>query len=173
MSLILVLGGTRSGKSVFAEILATDAGAEGVLYVATAMNTGNDAELDRRVREHRERRPAEWGTFELGGGELGSVLEEGNGWDVVLFDSLTMWAAARMSGAEQDRAVNEFEDFVREVESGSGTFLVVSDEVGLGVVPESAEGREFRDLLGLLNQRAASSASEVYLCVAGIPMKLK
>lgn len=173
MSLILVLGGTRSGKSVFAEILATDAGSGGVLYVATAMNTGNDAELDRRVREHRERRPAEWGTFELGGGELGSVLEEGNGWDVVLFDSLTMWAAARMSGAEQDRAVNEFEDFIREVESGSGTFLVVSDEVGLGVVPESAEGREFRDLLGLLNQRAASSASDVYLCVAGIPMRIK
>ncbi len=173
MSLIFVLGGTRSGKSIFAENLAAEAASEKVLYVATAMNAGNDAELDRRVREHRERRSAEWGTLELGCGELGSVLEEGNNWDVVLLDSLTMWAAARMSWEEQDRTVDKLEDFVSKAASGCGGFILVSDEVGLGVVPESAEGREFRDLLGLLNQRAASVASEVYLCVAGIPMRLK
>lgn len=173
MSLVLVLGGTRSGKSIFAEALATEATSERVLYVATAMNAGNDAELDRRVRDHRERRPAEWGTLELGGGELGPILEEADSWDVILFDSLTMWAAARMSGEERDPIVGEFEDFASRVESGPGNFILVSDEVGLGVVPESAEGREFRDLLGFLNQRAASVASEVYLCVAGIPMRLK
>lgn len=173
MSLVLVLGGTRSGKSLFAERLALEAGGR-VLYVATAMSVEGDSELARRVREHRERRPAGWGILELGGGDLGVVMEAADSWDSVLFDSLTLWAAARMSGSEDaDRTLARFEGFVAEARGRSTVVILVSDEVGLGVVPESAEGRRFRDLLGLLNQQAAAAAAEVHLCVAGLPMRLK
>ena len=172
MSLVVVLGGTRSGKSAFAEKLASGVSGR-VLYVATAVSVGDDPELARRVREHRERRPAGWGTLELGGGDPGLVLEEAASWDAVLFDSLTLWAAARMFEDEPDGdTIAVFEGFLAEAVDSSTSVILVSDEVGLGVVPESAEGRRFRDLLGLLNQRAAA-ASEVHLCVAGLPFKLK
>lgn len=174
MSLVVVLGGTRSGKSAFAEKLAARAGNERVLYVATAMGVGEDPELALRVREHRERRPAGWGTLELGGGDPGRVLVEAAPWEAVLFDSLTLWAAARMFENESDGdIIVVFEGFLAEAVVSSTPVILVSDEVGLGVVPESAEGRRFRDLLGSLNQRAAAAASEVHLCVAGLPIKLK
>ena len=172
MSLALVLGGTRSGKSAYAERLAADAGGDRVLYVATALGVEGDVELGRRVSEHRERRPAGWGTLELGGGDLGTVLEAAARWDAVLFDSLTLWASARMFAGDGG-TLADFEEFLARAEGLAAAVVLVSDEVGLGVVPESAEGRRFRDLLGLVNQRAAAAASEVHLCVAGLPIRLK
>ena len=167
-----MLGGARSGKIRFAEEYAFRTGGEAVLYVATALVTAEDLELLRRVQAHRARRPPNWGLLELSGGGLGPVLRAADGRRAVLFDSLTLWISARMLGGEGET----LEEFVGFLE-GAGTLLadliLVSDEVGLGVVPESAHAREFRDLLGLVNQRAAEAAEEVHLCVAGIPWRIK
>ncbi len=152
--------------------MASDLGGDRVLYVATADVSG-DEDLARRVREHRERRPATWGTVEAGV-DLLEVLEEARGWGAVLVDSLTLWISSRMfAGEKETETLRKFDGFL-EAAGGLGTPLVlVSDEVGLGVVPESAAGRRFRDLLGRVNQRAASVAEEVHLCVAGFGVRIK
>ncbi len=148
-------------------------GGESVLYVATALARPGDPELLRRVEAHRARRHPRWGLLELAGGCLDPVLEASGGWDTILFDSLTLWVSARMYGGEEDGTLDEFERFVGLAGALSEPVVLVSDEVGLGVVPESAEGRRFRDLLGLVNQRAAAAAEEVYLCVVGIAHRIK
>ena len=134
--------------------------------MATAI-VGEDEDLRRRVRLHRDRRPAGWGTLEVG--NLDEVLKAAEQWNAVLIDSLTLWVSAR----EQDRALPEFAAFLASAEDLAVPFVLVSDEVGLGVVPESAAGRSFRDQLGLVNQRAAAAAEEVHLCVAGVGVRVK
>ena len=134
--------------------------------MATAL-VGEDEDLQRRVRLHRERRPPRWGTLEIG--DLDAILEAAVGWDAVLLDSLTLWVAAR----EGERALAEFDRFLAGAVDLAVPLLLVSDEVGLGVVPESEAGRRFRDVLGLVNQRAADAAEEVHLCVSGIGLRIK
>jgi adenosylcobinamide kinase / adenosylcobinamide-phosphate guanylyltransferase len=134
--------------------------------VATAL-VGEDEDLQRRVRLHRERRPPGWGTLEIG--DLDAVLDAAEGWDAVLFDSLTLWVSAR----EGEHALAEFDLFLAGAGGLAVPVLLVSDEVGLGVVPESEAGRRFRDVLGLVNQRAAGAAEEVHLCVCGIGLRIK
>ena len=139
-----------------------------MLYVATAA-LGDDEDLERRVRLHRERRPAGWGTLEIGA--LDQVLEAAKEWDAVLLDSLTLWVSARPEGEEE--ALRELDRFLEGAGALASPLVLVSDEVGLGVVPESGAGRRFRDTLGLVNQRAAAAAAEVHLCVAGIGLRIK
>ena len=146
-------------------------GGESVLYVATAL-ASRDPELEERVRRHRERRPGGWGILELGGGDLGAVLEAAQQWEAVLLDSLTLWVSARMPGGEEE-TLQELDLFLEGATALGASLILVSDEVGLGVVPESDAGRSFRDLLGLANQRAAAAAEEVHLCVAGIGLRVK
>ena len=133
--------------------------------MATAL-VAQDEDLRRRVRLHRERRPSGWGTLEIGG--LDEVLNAAERWDAVLFDSLTLWVSAR-----EERALTEFDEFLARAEELAVPLLLVSDEVGLGVVPESEAGRRFRDALGLVNQRAAAAAEEVHLCVAGVGIRIR
>jgi adenosylcobinamide kinase/adenosylcobinamide-phosphate guanylyltransferase len=161
----LILGGARSGKSALAERLASSLGGERVLYVATAIK-GGDEDLLRRIRLHRERRSCGWGTLEIG--DLDEVLQAAERWDAVLLDSLTLWVSAR-----EEPALPELERFLARARDLSVPFFLVSDEVGLGVVPESEAGRRFRDVLGLANQRAAEAAEEVHLCVAGVSVRIK
>ncbi len=123
------------------------------------------------MRLHRERRPAKWGTLELGGGDLGAVLEAAQEWRAVLLDSLTLWVSDRMEN--EIEMLEDMDRFLEEARTLSTPLVLVSDEVGLGVVPESGAGRRFRDALGVVNQRAAAVAGEVYLCVAGIGMRVK
>jgi adenosylcobinamide kinase / adenosylcobinamide-phosphate guanylyltransferase len=135
---------------------------------------GLDPQLERRVRLHRERRPAEWGTLELGDGDLGTVLEDTERWGAVLLDSLTLWVSARMlEGEKEDATLQGFDRFLDGAIALPTPFVLVSDEVGLGVVPGSDAGRDFRDTIGLVNQRAAAAAEEVRLCVAGIGVRIK
>ena len=141
-----------------------------VLYVATALPS-DDPQLRRRVRLHRERRPAAWGTVEAG--DLARLPEEAGRWDAVLLDSLTLWVSARLDDAGEGETLAAFGVFLDRISTLPTPFVLVSDEVGLGVVPESAEGRAFRDALGLVNQRAAAAAGEVHLCVAGIGFRVK
>lgn len=143
-----------------------------MLYVATAL-TGEDRDLERRVRAHRERRPAGWVTLELGGRDLVEMLEPGAHRNAVLLDSLTLWVSARVSdGADEREILDALDSFLKRSETFQVPIVVVSDEVGLGVVPEGEPGRRFRDVLGLVNQRVAAAAGEVHLCVAGIPVRV-
>jgi adenosylcobinamide kinase/adenosylcobinamide-phosphate guanylyltransferase len=130
---------------------------------------GEDADLGRRVGLHRERRPSGWGTLEIG--DLDEVLDAALSWDAVLLDSLTLWVSARCG--DEEETLREFDSFLEGAEALAAPVVLVSDEVGLGVVPESGEGRRFRDALGLVNQRAAAAAEEVHLCVAGVGLRIK
>jgi adenosylcobinamide kinase/adenosylcobinamide-phosphate guanylyltransferase len=142
-----------------------------VLYVATAL-AEEDRDLEQRVQIHRERRPAGWGTLELGGGDLSAAMEAAERWRAVLLDSLTLWVSARLP-EDGEGTLEAFDHFLENAMTLATPFILVSDEVGLGVVPESGAGRRFRDTLGLINQRAAAAAEEVYLCVAGIGTRIK
>jgi adenosylcobinamide kinase / adenosylcobinamide-phosphate guanylyltransferase len=133
--------------------------------VATALVEG-DEDLQRRVMLHRDRRPRGWGTLEIG--DLDEVLNTAERWDAVLLDSLTLWVSAK-----EEPALAEFDRFLARAGDLNVPFFLVSDEVGFGVVPESEAGRRFRDVLGLVNQRAAEAAEEVHLCVAGVAIRIK
>lgn len=157
----LVLGGARSGKSAVAERLASATG-NSVTYVATA-DVGNDLDLVDRIAAHRSRRPTHWVTIECGQNLIGVLTEIT---DVALVDSLGTWLARLPHMAADHRA------FCDVLSGRSGDTIIVSDEVGLGVHPSSAEGRDFRDALGELNQAVALVADEVLFVVAGRVLKL-
>ena len=168
-----MLGGSRSGKSGFAEALLADAAV--VEYVATAAHDPDDAEWAERIRRHRERRPVSWRTVET---EDVAALLSADG-PAVLVDSITTWLARAMDacGSWGDQPTGDLDarlDGVCAAWARSARRVVlVSDEVGLGVVPETRSGRRFRDALGSLNQRLAATADEVVLGVAGLPLRLR
>lgn len=170
-----MLGGARSGKSAFAEELA---GARNrVTYVATAPRRPDDREWQRRVAEHRRRRPARWHTLETT--DLGAVLRGEPG--PLLIDCATLWLTAAMDGcgiwAETAGADVALADRVDELEDAwhatAARAVLVSNEAGCGVVPSTPAGRRFRDELGQLNRRLAARADEVWLVTAGIPQRLR
>jgi adenosylcobinamide kinase/adenosylcobinamide-phosphate guanylyltransferase len=161
VSRTLVLGGSRSGKSAFAESLLADAPA--VEYVATGVPVPGDAEWTARIAAHRARRPPRWSTLETS--DLAGVLRRDG--RPVLIDSITLWLAA---GPDDPARID---DLCAAWRASARRVVAVSDEVGSGVVPASDAGRRFRDALGLLNQRLAAAADDVHLVVAGLPMRLK
>jgi len=173
----LVLGGSRSGKSRYAERLA--ASAASVTYVATATGDPGDHEWVARIEGHRRRRPAAWETVETR--DLAKLFARDDG--VLLVDSITTWLAGVMDEygcwteppePDSDRRLTEaLDSLVRAWTATRSSVIAVSDEVGGGIVPPSRAGRRFRDLLGELNQRLAAAAEEVWLVTAGIPQRLR
>ena len=173
----LVLGGSRSGKSRYAERLA--ASAASVTYVATATGDPGDHEWVARIEGHRRRRPAAWETDETR--DLAKLFARDDG--VLLVDSITTWLAGVMDEygcwaeppePDSDRRLTEaLDSLVRAWTATRSSIIAVSDEVGGGVVPPTRAGRRFRDLLGELNQRLAAAADEVWLVTAGIPQRLR
>lgn len=157
----LVLGGARSGKSALAERMVAGMPAP-ITYVAT-MRAGDDEDLDARIRQHAERRPAEWLTLEPGL-DLPRAVRGVAG--TVLLDSLGPWVAAH-EGADVDGAA-----LCEALRARPGDTVVVSEEVGLGVHPSSEAGRHFRDALGRLNQEVAAVSDEVWLAVAGRALRV-
>jgi adenosylcobinamide kinase/adenosylcobinamide-phosphate guanylyltransferase len=170
-SVTLVLGGVRSGKSRYAQQLAEQLSR--VVFVATAKAT--DDEMKAKIQRHREDRPAEWLTLEEPL-ELAQALRQHSAdCDVILIDCLTIFAANLMEAESDDivaidRRVQELCDALQSV---SCSVLLVSNEVGSGVVPAYPLGRRYRDLLGEINQRVARVADDVVLMVAGLPLALK
>jgi adenosylcobinamide kinase / adenosylcobinamide-phosphate guanylyltransferase len=167
----LVLGGTRSGKSGYAEdLLAAD---EPVRYVATARPDRGDAEWTARIDAHRARRPAAWTTVE--DPDVDALLRDGGG--PLLVDDLATWLTAVLDDAGAwERTVDvspQVEALVAAVRAAPGRVVLVSAEVGLGVVPATRAGRLFRDELGALNAALARVCDEVVLLVAGLPLHLK
>ena len=157
----LILGGARSGKSHVAEQLAQRSTGP-VTYVATVRLNG-DENLERRVAEHRERRPPTWSTVECGD-DLASILATVSG--TVLVDSLGPWLAALPSMR------CDLDALISALRARRDDTIIVSEEVGLAVHPETAMGREFRDNLGTLNQAIAHECDDVVLVVAGRALSL-
>ena len=167
----LVLGGVRSGKSRWAQELAAKAAR--VAYVATAQPL--DPEMVEKIRRHREARPGHWQTFEEPL-ELGQVLiQHAASFDVMLVDCLTIFVANLLETVESDSACIErhVAGFLDALCVLPASVVLVSNEVGSGVVPPYPTGRRFRDVLGELNQRVAAVADNVVLLVAGLPLALK
>lgn len=166
-----ITGGARSGKSAFAEKLAKEpAGKRAYLATAQAL----DPEMAARIARHRKDRGAAWDTYEepLAVPELLRKLS--GRYPVVLLDCLTLWLSNIIahSGNDQDITARTAE-LIASINGFDGSCIIVSNEVGLGIVPDNPLARKFRDLAGLLNQKVAQSADEVYLTAAGIPVRIK
>ena len=176
--IILVTGGARSGKSSFAEKLAKTAGKK-IAYIATAEIW--DAEMAERVDLHQRRRPAGWLTFEAPRQAETAIAEAAANAEVILFDCLTVYSSNCLLAQPDDatppvrrNAVLEALDrLVKAARQVSGTVIFVTNEVGDGIVPDNALAREFRDVAGLVNQKVAQAADEVYWVVCGLPVEIK
>lgn len=167
-ALTLVLGGARSGKSRYAERLAECTPAPWT-YIATA--EAGDDEMSARIRDHQSRRGPDWTTIEAPldlGAALGRVPADCG---AVLIDCLTLWLSNQMAAAADIEAVGE--KFVQALAAMTQPVVMVSNEVGLGIVPDNALAREFRDHAGRLNQRLAEAAGFVVFIAAGLPLYLK
>lgn len=176
--LILILGGARSGKSTFAQQLAQELGGERVLFVATA--EAGDDEMQARIEKHRQERPSGWQTLEAPHHAGQSIMDCPGKAQVILFDCLTLLVSNLIVSAPDpfapevaQQVMSELESLIACVEQLDSTMIIVSNEVGLGLVPPYPLGRAYRDLLGKANQVLAQQAEQVYLMVAGIPMPIK
>ncbi len=183
--LVLILGGARSGKSTFAERLARQSG-KPVAFIATA--TPQDEEMRLRIQRHRAARPAGWLTIEEPLDIASAITDAAARADVLLLDCMTLWldnwlSQQGVTGQEEFFADTRYSDGVLlAIDALLRTFaalperkslIIVSNEVGAGIVPAYALGRLYRDLLGLVNQRLAQAATHVYLMVAGLGVDIK
>jgi adenosylcobinamide kinase / adenosylcobinamide-phosphate guanylyltransferase len=176
--LVLILGGARSGKSRTAERMAAELGGEQVLYIATA--EACDEEMRERITLHQTNRPAAWQTLEapqdVAGRLQGMQLPE-----VVVLDCITLLASNLLLSLPDDclqvdanqAVLQEIDNLLARQHTSASTWIMVSNEVGMGIVPPYRLGRLYRDVLGTANQRLALAANEVLLMVAGLPWRLK
>ena len=172
---IFILGGARSGKSRFAQELAKKLSNK-VLFIATGEPL--DEEMRARIDEHKKARPKSWRTLEIPT-NIGRQLEVeiGNA-EVVIIDCLTLLVSNRL-GEELDylkaekQVLAEINELIASMDKLHASFIIISNEVGTGLVPEAKLSRVYRDILGKANQLIAQRTSEVYFMVAGLPMKIK
>ncbi len=172
--LTLIMGGVRSGKSSHAQRLATSG--ERVLFVATA--EAGDQEMKARIEAHQRARPPRWDTVEEPIDLVGALTPLLHRYDTVLLDCLTMWVSnLLLSGSETASArggiLSEARRLLCLYRDGDASWIVVSNEVGLGVVPSTELGRVYSDELGRVNQLVAAEADEVYFMAAGLPLQIK
>ena len=174
MTTHLILGGARSGKSAFAEKLATASGLP-VTYIATAQVY--DAEFGNRVEHHKTRRPAHWTTVEQSFNLADALQTHAKAGSCVIVDCLTLWLAQcicpdcnRPDNLDWQQERSRLLEVLPKLE---GTVLLVSNEVGMGIVPLGEINRQFQDEQGRLNQTVARLADEVTFVAAGLPLKLK
>jgi adenosylcobinamide kinase/adenosylcobinamide-phosphate guanylyltransferase len=167
--LIFITGGAASGKSTFAQELA-DSLSEQVTYIAPA--EAKDKEMELRIRIHRRNRPGHWKTIEEKIDVAGVLSQVADKNEVVLLDCLTLLVSNLLLSGEK-KILEEIKELVDKVKKMKATLLVVSNEVGMGIVPDNNLARQFRDIAGRANQLIARAADEVYLVVSGIPVKVK
>lgn len=173
----LVLGGARSGKSHYALHQGNENDFEPKIFLATA--TAHDEEMSRRIERHRAERDSQWKTIEEPYDVI-KILEScpASPQGLIVMDCATLWISNLLCGMGgkvlKAAEINDlFDQFFQTLPEKKGHLRIISNEVGLGIVPESALGREFRDLQGRFNQSVAAIADEVIFMVAGIPQKVK
>ena len=166
-NIILITGGARSGKSSYAEQRATELGPRR-LYIATA--EANDEEMRQRIEEHKRRRGNEWVTIEEPIELAEPLLAQRAQTDCGLVDCLTLWISNLLLRYDVKYAQEKVKQFVETTRQLDFHVVLVTNEVGWGIVPDNPLARQFRDLSGWANQRLAAAANEVVLVVAGIPM---
>jgi adenosylcobinamide kinase/adenosylcobinamide-phosphate guanylyltransferase len=179
---ILLIGGARSGKSSYAEELARQIGGE-VLFVATA--EARDEEMRRRIEVHKKSRPSHWHTLEAPCRVGGCIADFNDKFDVVVLDCVTLLVNnilcqhMETQGEDIDEKMveqdvkSEISAIIECVQKNQATYIMVTNEVGEGIIPLGASTRIYRDVLGRANQMLARAADEVYLMVAGIPLRIK
>ncbi|WP_221091602.1 bifunctional adenosylcobinamide kinase/adenosylcobinamide-phosphate guanylyltransferase [Deinococcus aquaedulcis] len=168
MTLVFVTGGARSGKSAFAERRAADSGLP-VTYLATAQ--AFDDEMAARIARHRGDRPAAWATVEEPLAVPGALAAIST--PAVLLDCLSLWVSNLMLADWPDEAVLAAADaLLATAQVRGGLTVLVTNEVGFGIVPDNVLARRYRDLLGWVNQRAAAASDEAWLLVSGRPLRL-
>ena len=167
----LILGGARSGKSRYAQELASPF--EKVIFIATARR--EDAEMRVKIARHRRERPASWKTLEVSTGLDRALRGKCHGADLLIIDCLTIYVANAMGRKQgESRQLRSHMGSIREaIRESAASVIIVSNEVGWGVVPPYRSGRKYRDLLGEINQQVAQIADRVILMVAGLPMIVK
>lgn len=167
-STLLVLGGARSGKSRFAQARA-EAEEGALVYIATGQ--AFDTEMAERIERHRADRGPRWRTVEAPLALAGAIAAEARPGQVVLVDCLTLWASHLMLGEQDIEA--ETKRLAEAIRAARGPLILVSNEVGLGIVPENALARRFRDVAGRINQAVAEVVAEAVFVAAGLPLRLK
>jgi len=168
----LFIGGCRSGKSGAALLQAEQIGADRKIFVATCQP--QDAEMHARVERHRQERDATWETIEEPL-EIAAIVRQHSGpQTVILVDCLTLWLTNLIVQDALDTTINQrIERLADALVNTRGSVLLVANDVGMGIVPDNAMSRRFRDWAGSLNQQMAQCAHEVILTVAGIPVPIK
>ena len=167
----LILGGCRSGKSRLAQRLAQNQDLP-VVFVATCRTQGLDEEMQERVRKHRDDRPADWETVE-NEFNFETIAHRYPG-HCILVDCLTLWISHWMGeGTAEKSILNKLDALAASKSEYPIHWIVVSNETGMGLVPETPEARAYRDTLGRANQHVAAMADTVDFCVAGIPLQIK
>jgi len=173
--IILITGGARSGKSAFAEQYAARQGKK-VAYIATAQIY--DSEMELRVELHRKRRPENWQTFEAPY-DADKIISAIPGLDhVILFDCLTLYTSNLLldSNHPQDKysyIMDKIDQLLASAHTSQASLVFVTNEVGMGIVPDNSLARQYRDIAGMVNQKVAACADEVYLVVSGLAVELK
>ncbi len=169
--LIFITGGARSGKSKYAAKLAKNISRK-VLFLATG--TAKDEEMKKRIEEHKKSRPTYWETVEETKDIASALLNIKSSYKVVIIDCLTFFISnLLLDGINEKTILEEIRKIVEIILKNDYTAIVISNEVGGGIVPDNKLGRKFRDTAGLANQIIAESAQQVYLVVSGIPLKIK
>lgn len=185
---IVITGGARSGKSSYAERLATTMSATlPVLFLATA--TAGDDEMRQRIIQHRQTRPAHWVTLEEPRDPAQALVRHPLWQDVpvILLDCITLLVSNLLTGGTEhhdmpdifdeaaltQQVMNRITNLIEIYQAGTASMILVTNEVGLGLVPPYPLGRIYRDILGKVNMKLAANADEVYLLVAGIPLQMK
>ncbi len=171
----LLLGGARSGKSYYAQALAENFGGK-VLFIATG--EALDEEMKDRIDKHKKNRPEAWKTIESPC-KVGNVIKEHEGYfDTVIIDCVTL-LVSNLLGNEtnyscvEQSITDEIVNIINSINTSKANIIMVTNEVGLGLVPDNKLGRIYRDLLGKANYLLAQNAGEVYLMIAGIPVRIK
>lgn len=168
--LILILGGASSGKSEMALRLAGKRGPRAFLATGQAL----DEEMAERIARHRASRSSDWYTVEIPTDIEQWLAKEGANYQTILLDCLTLWLNNLMIMGEKQSAIKERTGILlRAARRTNARVVMVSNELGLGLVPVDRSSRTFRDLAGRINQQIAAEADEVYLVVSGLPLKLK
>ncbi|MBW1675467.1 MAG: bifunctional adenosylcobinamide kinase/adenosylcobinamide-phosphate guanylyltransferase [Deltaproteobacteria bacterium] len=169
--IVFITGGCRSGKSKFALAFA-DRHFERKVFMATCCV--QDEEMRQRIKEHQKARGSDWQTVEVSTALSEAVASHSRHADVILIDCLTLWVSNLLAdGASQEQILVRTDALTQAIEEATCSVILVSNEVGTGIVPENALARRFRDVAGLVNQKVAACADSVVWMVAGIPVFVK